>query len=105
MIIAVTASQYIEPISGIKKIKDQTDCVTMFLRRKYSLLRGQLSIPEKLKRKLAIYRANESEKELTKKYNFITTVSPLDRDTLRSLSRNKHERITDISNGASPEQG
>ena len=103
LIIMFTSSEYVEPISGIKKIKDQTDCKMLYLKRKISFLRGQLTIFEKLKMKLALYRTIESEKELTNKYDLITTASPTDRDTLRSLSRNKHERIIDIPNGILPE--
>ena len=35
LMISIAMFQYAEPISGLKKIIDKTDCETLYLKRKY----------------------------------------------------------------------
>ena len=96
-------SEYSESIRSVPKILDDIDCRTLALRRRYTFLALKLKPFEKIKYKIQILRAIHQERRITSKFDFITTVSPVDRDTLRSLSGNKHERIINIPNGISPE--
>ena len=102
-IVAFTGelAEYVIPCSGIPKILELIDCRSMALQRQTAY--STHTLWNKLRATIALKRKRHIESEITKFFDLVTTVSPIDRDFLRWMNKNGQDRIIDIPNGVNPE--
>jgi glycosyltransferase involved in cell wall biosynthesis len=103
LIYTLPLAEYGENIPVSAKVIDQTDCRTLLLKRAYSHSPNSRGIADRIRFKAEMLRAVHQEGRLTTKFDFVTTVSPVDRETLVQISRQGVDRIVVVPNGVAPE--
>jgi glycosyltransferase involved in cell wall biosynthesis len=99
LVLSFGQSEYGASFSGYPKIIDETDCLTLTLQRAYSHMHNSLSLLQRLEFKARIYNAIYRERDLTKQFDFVTTISPADRAALAQVNRQNQDRIVVVPNG------
>ena len=105
IVVAVTLelAEFIEPLQGVKKIVDDYDCRTLTLEREYEESKKHLSLRQKAKALLMLHRVKTAEAKLALKYDLITTISPVDLEVLKGLTKSNKKKIILLQNGVAPE--
>jgi glycosyltransferase involved in cell wall biosynthesis len=92
-------AEFMQAVPCRAKIMDDVDCGTLAIEREYACSRRSLDLWNKLRFRLLLHRTSHQEGLLTSEFDLVTTISPVDRDALRKVSRHRPERVVDIPNG------
>ena len=99
--ITLKLAEFMDELKNVIKIVDDYDCATLTLLRKKSAIKNNYI--EAIKHARQLWRIRNQESRLTRKYDCITTISPVDADVLRKLNKDAPDRIHVIPNGINPE--
>ncbi|HEY9202185.1 MAG TPA: glycosyltransferase [Gammaproteobacteria bacterium] len=99
----LSASEFVQPFTNIPKLVDDIDCKTLSVQRRYQYLGQPAGLIARLKQHIEMIRAQYQESNLAKHFDFVTTISPVDRKVLSDLNKGADDRIFDIPNGFLPE--
>lgn len=105
VVVAVTLhlAEFCLAISGVIKIVDDYDCVTLTLRRELKAGNSRISSVELANRYLDLFRAWRLERELTRHVDAVTTISPVDLLAMRAMSCTRQHAIRLLPNGINQE--
>lgn len=106
VVIAVTLqmAEFVVPLTGVSKIIDDYDCVTLTMEREMSAAKSQASLTRRLMNRLQLARVRRQESGLTQLFDAVTTISPADHEALGILNRQHRESIHVIPNGVDQEK-
>lgn len=96
-------AEFAEALADLPVIMDEIDCRYLSQRRKIDANTEKRGLRSSLTDALALFRASSQEGAFTKKFRYVTTVSPVDRKVLQDLAKGGKGRIVDIPNGIAPE--
>lgn len=99
----LSASEFVLPFTNIPKLIDDIDCKTLSVQRRIKYQGQPANLKARLKNHIELIRARYQESSLTKYFDFVTTISPIDRKVLSDLNEGADNRIFDIPNGFLPE--
>lgn len=99
----LSASEFVQPFNTISKIVDDIDCRTLSLTRRHKYEGKSASIKEKLGNYRELMRSHYQESRLLKYFDYITTISPVDRQMLADLNHAVTDKVVDVPNGFLPE--
>ena len=103
LVLAFDEIEYGSSLSDYPRIIDNADSHRLTFQRTYSHMHKSLSLLQRLELKARIYNATYRERELTRQFNFVTTISPVDREALIQLNQPDSDRIVVVPNGVRPE--
>jgi glycosyltransferase involved in cell wall biosynthesis len=99
----VWLAEYLNQMAGTIKIVDDYDCRTLTEQREYDYKKSKTNISTKIKCRVNICRARYQEQRLLKRYDYVTTISPVDQQELATLNNVDLNSIILIPNGVSEE--
>lgn len=95
-------SEFIKPLKEIPCIMDAIDCNSLAIERSLIHEQDTLAWRRMFQSKLLLVRKRHQERNFTEVFDFVTVVSPVDREYLRNLCQRHQERVIDIPNGVGP---
>ena len=97
------ASEFADNSVGVPVILDDIDCRTLSVRRRKAYLEASgIGMWDRLAILHEYLRARYQESGLGRRFELVTTVSPVDRQQLVALNRDFASRIVEIPNGVTP---
>lgn len=101
MAITLQMAEYLDEIEYVKKIIDDYDCYYLTKIREFSQSKSERGLFTRLKNNIFLHRVKKQESRLAKKYDAITTISPVDLASLKELNKDGDAPIYLLPNGVS----
>jgi glycosyltransferase involved in cell wall biosynthesis len=98
----IDLAEYVGPLAVPLRVVDVVDSVSLTLQRKRRYATRGMSWRQAARYLLGWFRYRRFEAGLSASFDQVLTISPIDRDHLRSISACRPEAVTDLPNGVSP---
>ena len=98
----IDLAEYVVPLAVPTRVVDVVDSVSLTLLRKRGYATQGMPWHKALRYSLGWLRYRRFEATLSSLFNHVVTISPIDRDHIRSVSARSPEAVIDLPNGVSP---